>query len=92
MPFRKIRVLKGISFTPGLSTKISIDPIFEKGDDFSTEHNGERPFGHEINEENNDGFFAVLLISFLQGLLDVHSQYASKVNDKSNRVTPKMFA
>jgi hypothetical protein len=65
----------------------SVDPAFESGHYFGTEHNGEGPFCHKINEENGNGFFAVFLVGFFDKIFHasiVAGQVAAQKNFSGN--------
>ena len=55
------------------SANTLINPTFERFEKSCAQNNGEGPFGHEINEENKQGSFAVLIKEFPERCFDVHS-------------------
>ena len=47
-------------------------PIVDGGHNLGTEHDGERPFRDEIDQEDYQGLFSVLEVKPFKSILDLH--------------------
>lgn len=62
-----------LGFSGGQYANALINPTLERLEKFSAKNNGECPLGHEIDEENEQGGFAMLFIKFPERCFYVHS-------------------
>ena len=57
---------------PSQSSLLLPKYIFKISYDLGAKEDGQRPFDNKIDEENNDGFFAVLFVTLFEEINHVH--------------------